>query len=259
MIKTATLLLAAMATTAAADCPIGQADAHLGIPITSADLGGTDGRQTYESATLGGTFCVIDHLELGGDYAFRLHPDASGSGLLQLHATYYAIKNAQMELGIAGALGFDFTGDTEVTLQGGAWFRYFINDQVALFTGQPALPILLAGTISSFLGLPPVENQLTIGINNSQPISLALPLGAMFTPVPEAHLMVATNIGDIWFTNGPADKHATLLFADFIPLAVAAWYDVRPDLQLGVQFADDLKHAGDFFQFTIAARFFLPH
>jgi hypothetical protein len=53
-------------------------------------------------------------------------------------------------------------------------------------------------------------------------------------------------------------NQSTLLFgADFVPLGLGAWFSPQKNLDLGVTFSDDLKHAGDRYVITFGGRYYI--
>jgi hypothetical protein len=206
----------------------------------------------FEALGVGATYGIMPKLEGGIDYVIPLHPDGSASGALGLRVAYAAMHTDKMDLALSGSLDFDFRGDSEVALELGAWFRYRINPTISLFTGNPGLPYQLGflgalGNISA--------NQLVLGFNNSQPIALALPAGIGLQATPQIYVFGALNLADIYFSNGP--KTADIIFADFIPIELGAFYSLNSTLDLGITFSDDLEHAGDLYAFTFGGRYFV--
>jgi hypothetical protein len=207
---------------------------------------------TAEGLGIGATYGVMPKLEAGIDYAIPLNPNGGIAGALGLRAAYAALHSDKMDLAISASLDFDFRSSTEAALELGAWFRYRINPTISLFTGNPGLPYQLAflgalGNISA--------NQLVLGFNNGQAVALALPVGVGIQATHQIYAFAALNIADIYFANGP--KTVDFLFADFIPLEIGAFYSLNSTLDLGITFSDDLEHAGDFFAFSLGARYFI--
>jgi|SRR5580704_7847845 hypothetical protein len=207
---------------------------------------------TFEGLGLGATYGIMPKLEGGLDYTIPLNPNGSASGVLGLRAAFAAMHTDKMDLAISAALDFDFHDGNDVALQLGGWFRYRINPKISVFTGNPGLPYELGflgalGNIST--------NQLALGFGNGQAISLALPVGVGLQATPQIYAFAAINLADFYFTNGP--KSVDLLFADFIPLEIGAFYSMNSTLDLGITFSDDLEHAGDYFALALAARYFV--
>lgn len=241
----------------------GKLEIHAQLPILAFSETVPDGMggeitdtETFELLNLGASYGIAPKIEVGLDYVFLLHPNGDiTSGELGLHGAYAAYHTPKMDLAIAAALNLNYFGDdTEVSLSVGAWFRYRLTPKLSLFTGQPATPYQQdfgLGTLG--VGLP--TNQLYIGLNDSQPVSLSLPVGVGFQAIPQLFLFASTDIANIYFTNGP--KSVDFIFADFIPIALGGYYSVTNQLDLGITFSDDLEHAGDFYAFTFGGRYFI--
>lgn len=245
----------------------GKLDIHGGFPIatsSSTNAMGMSTSNTVEDLAIGATYGVADKIEIGGDYALRLNPDASAKGLLDFHGGYAALHSGKMDLAVAAGLqilfvdGVDATGmattNSYLSLQLGAWLRYKVADKISIFTGNPGTP----GGLPGFFGFvfPPVGYQLAIGLNNSGPTILSLPVGAGFQATPNIYAFLATDIADIYLSNGPANSSAHIFGSDFIPVGVGAFYSM-PKLDVGVSISDDLKNAGDLYILNLLARFYV--
>jgi hypothetical protein len=251
--------------------PQGKLEVHGGVPILSISvpnaMGGTTS-STLEALSVGGSFGVVDKVQVGLDYAFGLHPNGDVTkGLLGIHGAYAAMKNEKMELAVAANLAISLFGTnamgnsvTNLGLELGAWFRYKLAEKISIFTGQPALPFTLGG-FSSFLA-PPIGYQIGIGLNNSQATTLTLPVGVGFQATPQIYTFAELDLAEIYLANGPKDAMgnsttATLIFKDGTPLGLGAFFSANDQLDLGLTFADDLNHAGDFYVITLAGRYYI--
>jgi hypothetical protein len=244
--------------------PKDKLDLHGGLPIVVVpfiDNSGNVTTQASEGLTIGATYGIDDKTEIGGDYTVLLNP-SSLKGLFVVHTAYAVLHDAKMDLAIAGALEIqpvDTVGATGMTttstflsLQVGAWFRYHLQPKLSLFSGLPALPHSGISLSHQGVALPPVGYQLGIGLNNSGPIGLELPIGVGYQASPSFYGFAATNLANIGIANVPN----VLLFRDFIPLGIGGFY-AMPKLDLGAVFADDLKQPGNYLSFSILARYFL--
>ena len=165
----------------------GMLEVHGALPIVEISIPGFMGapgssERPEEFLSVGGTYGAADKLEVGADYAIPLHPNGSAKGILGLRGAYAAYKAGKLEIAVAAGLGINLTttdamgnSTTELVLQLGGWARYQVAPKISIFTGQPALPFTLGG-FSSFLA-PPEAYQLQIGLNNSQPVTLSIPVG----------------------------------------------------------------------------------
>lgn len=244
--------------------PKGKVEVHGGLPITVLpfiDNAGNRTTSTIVGLNIGGTYGIDDKTEIGADYTFGLSP-GDASGLFAIHGAYLVLHDAKMDLAIAGALEvqpvgtFDSTGvaitQTMFALQLGAWFRYHIKPKISLFSGVPALPYSGVSLSRQGIALPPVGYQLDLGLNNGGAIALELPIGVGYQATPNIYAFVATNLANIKISNVPNQ----FLFADFIPFSIGGFYSM-PKLDVGAEFADDLKQAGDYLTFLIVGRYYV--
>jgi hypothetical protein len=241
----------------------GKFEIHGGIPIATSSTTNAMGMSTSSTSELlaiGATYGVAPKLEIGADYAFRINPDASGKGFLDFHAGYMALHSGKLDISLLAGVsllfvdGVDATGmtttNTFASLQLGAAVRYQLAPQLSIFTGNPGTPNGLPGFLSFVF--PPVGYQLSIGLNNSGPAYLALPVGVGFQATPNIYAFVATNIATIKLANASN----SVIFSDAIPIAVGGFYSM-PKLDIGVQISDDLKNAGDLYILQLVARYYL--
>jgi hypothetical protein len=236
--------------------PKDKIEVHAGLPIVSV-RDAMNGTSTGEALAFGGTFGVVDKVEVGLDYGFPLSPNGDiASGIMQLHGAYAALHSDKLDLAIAAELEFNLRGTTEYQLDVAAWLRYHIAPKLSIFTGQPATPTTVGG-FASFLA-PPIAYQLSFGLNNSQETTLVLPVGVGFQATPQLYLFAETSIVEFVLANAPMGASSTaFIFSDAIPLGVGAFFSVNDTLDVGAVFADDLKNASDFYVFTIAGRFYI--
>lgn len=240
--------------------PMGKFEVHGGIPILNVTV--TDpmtmmsSSSVFEGLSVGATYGVADKIEAGVDYSFPLHPNGDiGTGDLLLHGAFAAMHNDKMDLAIGAGLNLNVGGSTtlaQITL--GGWFRYHVAPKISIFTGQIPVPAVLFPLPG---GGSAIGNQLSIGLNNSQPISLALPVGVGIQAAPNVFIFAATEIANIYLSNGPGNSSGAFIFSDFIPVDIGAYFSASDQLDLGVTFVDDLKHAGDAYAFTFGGRYYI--
>jgi hypothetical protein len=243
--------------------PTGKFEIHGGLPIattSTANAMGQTSSSTSESIAIGATYGVAPKIEVGADYAFRINPDASAKGFLDFHAGYMALHSGKLDVSFLAGLSMLFvdsvdttgmaTTNTYASIQLGAAVRYQLAPKISIFTGNPGTPNGLPGFLSFVF--PPVAYQLSFGINNSGPAYLALPVGVGLQATPNIYLFAATNIATIKIANASN----SVIFSDAIPLSVGAFYSM-PKLDVGVQFSDDLKNAGDLYILQFMARYYL--
>jgi hypothetical protein len=243
--------------------PTGKFEIHGGIPFATSsttDAMGKSTSSTSELLAVGATYGVAPKIEIGADYALRLNPDASGKGFLDFHAGFMALHSGKLDVSFLAGIsllfqdGVDATGmsttNTFASLQIGAAVRYQLAPKISIFTGNPGTPNGFPGFLSFVF--PPVGYQLSFGLNNSGPAYLALPVGVGLQATPNVYLFAATNIATIKIANASN----SVIFSDAIPLSIGAFYSM-PKLDLGVQFSDDLKNAGDLYILQFMARYYL--
>ncbi len=241
--------------------PAGKFEVHGGVPIlnvtTTAGMPPVTSSSVFEGLSVGATYGVADKIEAGVDYSFPLHPNGDVTkGALALHGAFAAIHDDKMDLAVAAALALDLGGNsTNAQILLGAWFRYHVAPKISIFTGQIPIPTVLFPVAGA--QLPPVGYQFDIGLNNKQPIALGLPVGVGIQAAPNVFVFAETEIANIYFSNGPGNSSATFIFSDFIPLGVGAYFAASDQLDLGVVFADDLKHAGDAYAITFGGRYYI--
>ncbi len=246
--------------------PKGKIDVHGGPPILVlpfVDNAGNKTSSTFVNLTVGATYGVDDKTEVGADYTFSLSP-GDIKGLFAIHGAYRVLKDAKMELAIAAALEIQPVDTVNVmgmtstnfdfALELGAWFRYHVAPKISVFTGLPALPHSGASLSRQGIPLPPVAYQLGIGLNDSGPIALGLPIGVGYQAAPNIYAFAATNLASIKIANIPNQ----FLFKDFIPFTIGGFYSMpKPGIDLGAELADDLKQPGDYLQFFLIGRYFV--
>ena len=241
----------------------GKFEIHGGIPFATSSTTNAMGvttSSTSELLAVGATYGVAPKIEVGADYALRINPDASAKGFLDFHAGYLALHSGKLDVAFLAGISLLFqdgvdamgmaTTNTFASLQLGAAVRYQIVPKISIFTGNPGTPNGLPGFLTFVF--PPVGYQLSIGINNSGPAYLALPVGVGLQATPNIYAFLATNIATIKLAN----SSNSVIFSDAIPLAVGGFYSM-PKLDVGVQFSDDLKNAGDLFILQLVARYYL--
>ncbi len=208
--------------------PLNSLEIHGGVPIFLVQEGDGVNNTTTENIefiSAGASYGVIPHLELGGDFAINLHPSDSHDIFIELHAAYEVLPaSGPLSLGVVGALGIEndrgsnemggTSSTTDFTLQAGAWLRYAITRQLALFTGRTPGPYAIAGFSS--LILPPIRQQLAIGLSSGSPISLDLPVALWFQANSQLAVGLSTDIAQLGISNSNND----LIFKDGIPIAL---------------------------------------
>src|SRR5262245_47472631 len=243
----------------------GHFDVHGALPIVVLpflDAMLNKSTQTFVGFAFGGTYGIDDKTEIGADYGIGLSP-GDIAGPLVLHAGYSVKASAKFDAALGGAFIIDpvdtadpttmmTTTTTYVALQLGAWVRYRITPKVSLFSGLPSLPHPDVSLSKQGIAFPPMPYQLTLGFNSGGAIALGLPVGVGGQVKPNIYLFAATNLANIKISN----TSNAFLFKDFIPLTLGGFYSLQ-QLDIGAEFSDDLKQAGDYLAFTILVRYFV--
>ncbi len=240
--------------------PMGKLSVYGTLPILavpSISIDPTTGAITQSTSTdvgiaFGATYGIADKLEGGIEYAHTLSP-SSGNGLINVHAAYAALHNDKLDVALAADFVADFDSGGPVILQVGAWARYHLAPKISLYTGNPGLAHTTpqgGSSAAGFFGFPS-SYQLAFGLNNGNDVLLALPVGVGFQASPQLYAFASTTIADFEFNGGSN----AFIFSDFIPIGVGAFYSVSDKLEVGAEFSDDLKNAGDFYSIAFMARY----
>ena len=184
-----------------------------------------------------------------------MHPNASAGGLLTFHGAYTVFHRDKLDIVAAGALTFNLDGSTKVGLGVGGWLRYRITPMVSVFTGSNGIPTAL-GDLTEYFQAPPIRYQLSIGLNQQQPITFAFPVGVGIQATPNVYAFFATEVANIWFANGENARRGDVIFADYIPVAIGGFYSLAK-FDAGIVFSDDLKAAGDYYIITFVGRYYI--
>ncbi len=198
---------------------------------------------TAEALGIGAGYGVNEKLEVGGTYAFTLHDDAGTfpnnvEGPLTLFGAYN-LMNGKLSVAVGAQFQIDLSNTDSKGLALGASVRYMVAPKIAIFSGNPIAP-------------GPVGNQLSISLASNGPITFALPVGAAMQVNPKAYAWLDTELASFSISNSANE----FIFSDFIPIDIGLLYRAAPNIDIGGHFTDDLKHAGDFYQFGILARYY---
>jgi hypothetical protein len=233
---------------------------------------------------LGGAYGVNEKLTAGGEYTFMFAGDgpdqAKYKGPLRAYGIYSLLRNAKMVVAAAADLEMNFAGKfnggmpgvplsaaTTFALHAGLDARYLVAPKFAVFTGNPFGPGVSGGTGALFFpgfSQYSVGQHLSIGLNENQPISFAIPVGAALQATPQLYVYLDTTLANLYLSNGPRNangqgsKSATLIGDDTqgIPVNIGALFSVNKNIDAGVNLFDDLRHAGDFYDIALIARWY---
>jgi len=193
-----------------------------------------------------------DKLTIGAEYALTLVNDFEAKGPLALYGSYSLYHQGKLTIAGSADLTFDFNGETvdsmgmesstvDVALHAGLGVRYSLTPTIALFTGNPIAPGILG-------------QHLSIGFNSGAPITFDIPVGVALQATPQIYAWLSTDLIDIGISNSNTD----LLFKDFIPLTIGAYYTASQNLDVGAYLTlPDLENEQfDLLEFGVAARYY---
>jgi hypothetical protein len=196
---------------------------------------------TAEGLGVGLGYGISDKIEAGATYFFTLNPNGSAKGPLDLYAGLSLLHKDKLDVAAGADFDIDLAATDNKSINAGLAVRYMVAPKIAIFTGNPVAP-------------GPVGQHLSIGLASGAPISLSLPVGVALQASPKAYAWLDTNIAHIKIS-GDSNANA-FIFADFIPIDVGLLFRAMPGLDVGAHFADDLKAAGDAYEFGVLARFY---
>lgn len=214
ILGTSTLAIAATASLAAAEVnqpqeiilrpqttPGGQitvgGDVSLGFDPTAIGLG------------LVGAYGVSDQLEVGVGYGLAIEP-FEAKGDLAVEAAYN-IMEGDLSVAAQGTFGYSLLAEGLAPLTLGARVRFRLSDQMAVFSPGNHLIVFLEG--------------------DPKPILFNLPVGFAFQATPNVYAFAGTNLAIIGLAN--AEGIDGFIFADFIPLALGAFFSPSNTMDLG--------------------------
>ncbi|HTM58358.1 MAG TPA: hypothetical protein VL123_08075 [Candidatus Udaeobacter sp.] len=204
-------------------------------------MGGMDTVTTEEGLMVGGAYGITDRITGGLTYTMVVH-DPSGAfpgdakGPLDVYGGYNIKHKTKYSLSAGADFAINVGNTDQLAINLGASFKYYLSDQLAVYTGN----ILPAG---------PVGQQLTIGLGDKDPIALRVPAGIAFQITPMFFAYLETQLFDVHFHNG----NSGVIFADFIPVTLGVFYHAATNLDVGVSFGDDFKNAGDAYAIALTA------
>lgn len=191
------------------------------LPAGELQVGGdislwvVDGNPT--GMTLGGAYGVNEKLEAGVSYGFALK-EFEAKGSLDVHAAYSLLNAGNLTLAGDVGVGYNINGEALNPLGLGAELQYKLGPKMAIFSpGQ----------------------QLEIGLEEPNAITLGLPVGFAYQASPALHVAALTEIANISLK----DSTTTVILDDFTPLAVQVTYSPSNtlDLSAGIGLFDLLE------------------
>ncbi len=203
---------------------------------------------TFSLAGIGASLGISDAIEIGGDYAFQVSPDVDAAGVLAGHLQLRLAHGGPLSASLGISTLYSHSADG-IVLAGGLNVRYRLSPQVSLYTMTSGVP--LCGGCLKVLG--PVTGQFLIGIptHGDTEVVLNLPIGLGIQASPEVYLYAETSLATIQLSPS-SDSIAS--GGDYIGVNLGAWFAASKQLDLGISFADDLKHASDLYLVELAAK-----
>lgn len=204
---------------------------------------------TFSLAGIGASVGISDAIEIGGDYAFQVSPDVDAAGVLAGHLQLRLAHGGPLSASLGISTLYSHSADG-IVLAGGLNVRYRFSPQVSLYTMTSGVP--LCGGCLKVLG--PVTGQFLIGIpshGGDTEVVLNLPVGLGIQASPEVYLYAETSLATIQLAPS-SDSIAS--GGDYLGINAGAWFAANKQLDLGISFADDLKHASDLYLVELAAK-----
>jgi hypothetical protein len=205
-------------------------------PIPPATTGTSD---TAEGLGVGVGYGISDKLEVGGTYFIQLNPNGSAKGPLDIYAGFTLLHKDKLDVAAGADFDINLAATDNKAINAGLAVRYAVAPKIAIFTGNPVAP-------------GPVGQHLSIGLGTNGPITFSIPVGVALQAAPKAYVWLDTTLARIKISNSAN----AFIFSDFIPVDVGLLYRAMPGLDVGAHFADDLKAAGDAYEFGVLARFY---
>jgi hypothetical protein len=213
-------------------------------PIPPANMG-IIVHNTAFNIVAGAGYGVTELITLGGQYTLPV-ADADGAfsnaGRLTGFGGYSISRDDKLAL-VAGAdITVDFAGSATGILHAGVSLRYKVAPKVVVYTGNPLAP-------------GPYGEQLVVGLNNSSPVAIDLPVGVGFQANPKLFAWAETQLAHIKIANT-----ANQFFgADILPLQIGALFRAVKDVDVG-GFADiDFENISSFYAIGVMARYYKHH
>lgn len=180
---------------------------------------------------VGGSYGVDDKIEVGAAYGIGLAPEFEAKGALVLSGAY-RVMDGNISLAPDVQLGYSLLGEDLTPIELGARFRFRVDDKLAINSGGSQLNITVAG-------------------EGDKPITLDLPVGVSYQVSPQIYAFLNTNIAQISIAN----SETGVFGADFIPLAVGAFFSPSNTLDVGAQIIwGDLKESSDVIAINLGAQ-----
>lgn len=195
---------------------------------------------------LNADYGISDKLTVGASYLVDLHDDGGTfpsdgrwKGPLDLHGNFNLVHKDKLSVTAGADFNINLNNTDDKSINAGLSAKYLVAPKIAIYTGNP-VPIGPAG------------QHLKISLASNGPITFAVPVGVALQATPQLFAYVDTTLADFSISN----SSNAFIFSDFIPLDVGALFRAGKDLDVGGQFTDDLKNAGDAYAFFVTARYY---
>lgn len=167
---------------------------------------------------ISGAYGVSDQLEVGVGYGLALEPfEAKGDLGVEVA---YNIMEGDLSVAAQASFGYSLLAEGISPLGLGARVRFRLGDNMAIFSPGNQIIAFLDGDV--------------------KPIFLQLPVGFAFQVNPNVYAFAGTNLAVIGLSD--ADGVEGYIFADFIPLALGAFFSPSNTMDLGASLdLGDLK------------------
>jgi hypothetical protein len=213
---------------------------------TDPTTGMTLGSATFEILQLGAAYGISDKLTVGALYAVDLHDDGGTfpsddrwKGPLDIFGAFNIMHKDKLSVTAGADFGINLANTDSKAIHAGLSAKYMVSNKLAVFTGN-------------ILPVGPAGQHLSIDLGTNGPITFALPVGVGLQLTPQIFAFADTTLASFSISN----SSNAFIFSDFIPLEAGALFRAAKDLDVGVIFNDDLKHAGDAYAIGLTARFY---
>ncbi len=221
---TAALIVGVSATGAAtaaekAAWPQPVIDRPLTLPEGSVSIGtgvGANADKDFSGATLavgglwGASYGITNDLSLGVSYEMNLQGSDAGAG----------------EFALGG--GYTYYAEGALILTGTANVSY---DTVANEAGALSLGTLLWFNAMPWMAIISPADQISIGLTDPNPVSVALPIGVGFQAIPSLFVQVDTTIAEFLLTQGGS---SAFIGSDATPLGLTAYFSPNNQWDISV-------------------------
>jgi len=186
---------------------------------------------------------VNDLVTIGGQWQLPLDNGQGAfgnAGVITAYGGYSLTHDDKLAVVAGGDFSVAFAGSATAFLHAGVSLRYRLAPKLIFYSGNPLAP-------------GPYGQQITVGLNNSAPVSIDLPVGLGWQVNPKAFAWAQTAVAHIKLAN----TENAFIFADYIPLEIGALFRAKKDIDVGGYLSfPDLEHAGDFFGFGVLLRYY---